>query len=151
MFFAENMGKAKKKSHKCQTHEECRNSVCFLCLRKGDGRGISPSMEKFILQQSICNDFLLDRPFLPSGSCSSCRNLVTDFFRTGKSITVHLPNDYQSIVTELRTLPIETRNSSSKLDCRCQICQIARSKGTESKMTEVMDKHEISPKNVRSV
>ena len=135
------MGKATKKSHKCQTHEECRRAVCFLCLKKGDGRGISKSMEDFILKESICNDFLLDRPYLPGGSCSTCRNHVANFFKNGKPVTIHSSNDYIGIANELRNLPIETRNPSSKLNCLCQICQIARSKGVEGLKPKEADNH----------
>ena len=139
------MGKATKKSHKCQSHEECRRAVCFLCLRKGDGRGISKSMEDFILKKSICNDFLFDRPYLPGGSCSTCRNHVANFFKNGKPVTLHSSNDYIGIANELRNLPVETRNPASKLNCHCQICQIARSKGVEPKEA---DNHSFSKESL---
>ena len=67
------MGKAKKKSHHCQTHHDCRQAVCILCLKKGDGIGIRESMQKFIIQEGIIDDFLLEKLYLPSGSCGTCR------------------------------------------------------------------------------
>ena len=120
------MPKAKKKSHSCQTHEECRQWVCFICLKKSDGNGLSKSMEDFIVHQGICRDFHILKPYLPVGSCGSCRTYVSRFLKNGTPVKTQSSDDYLSIADELRNLPIGTRNPKSKLECRCRICQIAR-------------------------
>ena len=122
------MPKAKKKTHNCRTHEECRKWVCILCLKKSDGNGIPKSMEDFIIQQGICSDFQFQKPYLPSGSCRCCRTYVSRFWKKGTPVKAQSSDDYLSISNEIRNLPIETRNPASKLECRCQICLIARSR-----------------------
>ena len=151
------MPKAKKKSHHCQTHEDCRQGVCILCLGKGDVRGIGKSMQDFILAQGICSDFLLEQSYLPSGSCSSCRVHVSKFWKTATPVNINQCNDYLSIIKELRDLPIETRNPKSKLQCNCQICQIARGNFTKlinaqnSDVDSSILDGETPPKNVQNV
>ena len=133
------MPKAKRKSHACRTHDECRQWVCFLCLRKSDGNGISKSMEDFIMKEGIFSDFRLHAPFLPAGSCASCRTYVSRFWRDGTPVKSLSSNDYMSIANELRNLPLETRNPASKLECSCQICLISRSKITFSKKPKIVE------------
>ena len=87
VFFSDhNVPKAKKKSHSRQTHEDCRQAVCILCLKKGDGIGIRESMQNFIVQQGIIQNFLLEKPYLPSGTCSYCRSKVNKFLKTGTPV-----------------------------------------------------------------
>ena len=94
--------------------------MCFICLRKSDGNGIPKSMEDFILKEGLCSDFEFHRPYLPAGSCRSCRTYVSRFWRDGTSVKTHSsPDNYLSIADELRKLPIETRNPVSKLNCSC--------------------------------
>ena len=102
------MGKAKRKSHSCQTHEECRQWVCFFCLRKSDGNGISKSMEDFIMEQGIFPDFQSEKPFLPGGTCSSCRVHISKFRTQGTPVKTQSSENYRSITNELRSLPVET-------------------------------------------
>ena len=141
MFFSEaEMAKAKKKkNHTCQTHEECRQWVCFFCLKKSDGNGITKSMEDFIIQQGICIDFQFQKPYLPVGSCSSCRVYISRFWTKGIPVKTHSSDDYLSIANELRNLPKETRDPSSQLECRCQICLIARFKYSFAKKSKIVE------------
>ena len=133
------MPKAKRKSQSCRTHEECRQWVCFLCLRKSDGNGISKSMQDFIVKEGIFSDFLFHAPFLPAGSCASCRTYVSRFWRDRTPVKSQSSNDYLSIANELQNLPLETKNPTSKVECSCQICLILRSKITFAKKPRIVE------------
>ena len=95
------------------------------------------SMQNFIVQQGIIQNFLLEKPYLPSGTCSYCRSKVNKFLKTGTPVNVNPAKDYLSIIRELRNLPIETRDSKSKLHCDCQVCQIARLNCTNRKGSQI--------------
>ena len=59
--------------------------------------------------------------------------------KNGIPVKTQSSDDYLSIADELRNLPIGTRNPISKLDCRCRICQIARSRFPFAKRSKTVD------------
>ena len=98
-----------------KTHEECRRTVCFLCMKKCD-RQVTEFMKeriKALFKQEI--DF--NDPKVPSGICNSCRTNLQK--RDSGQINAELPQlyDFQAIKIVRRTT-----------DCSCLICQIGRSK-----------------------
>ena len=115
-------------------HDDRLRVVCIMCCGKlgRDQRGIGKDMEAFI--QNIFPSFQSERPYLPSGSCGKCRNIVTRFKKNGSTNFVSNV-DYLSIANELRNLPIETRDPTSQTECICTVCQIARSDCTTPKMS----------------
>ena len=96
-------------------------------------------MVDFIVKKRICSDFEFHKPYLPAVSCGSCCTYVSRFWRDGTSVKTHSsPDNYLTIAEELRNLPMETRNPVSKLECSCQICQIARSKSPSAKKAKIL-------------
>ena len=99
-------------------HEELRNHVCVMCMRKAD-RAITKLVQGRIDQFFVANlDFTDSR--LPTGICSTCRKALQKLSE-GK-YGQQLPDvfDYSSVV-----ISQERRSSST---CDCLLCSIATSR-----------------------
>ena len=118
---------------KRKTHEDRRSLVCILCCEKvgTDGRSINKDMEELV--SKIFSDYQSQKPYLPAGSCSKCRVKVSKLKKNGKSNEFVSNIDYLDIATELRNLPMATRDFKSQLDCCCQLCIKVKSGFTPEK------------------
>ena len=103
-----------------KTHEECRKSVCVICMKKGD-QELTENYKSKILQQ-IQKDLDFNDERVPSATCISCRSQIGKLC-DGKTTVVQKLHDFETIL-----IKPATRFSNV---CKCLLCQIAKLKGKE--------------------
>ncbi|XP_065673024.1 uncharacterized protein LOC136090361 [Hydra vulgaris] len=114
--------------NKAKTHEECRKSVCFLCMRKGDRE-----LNDFIIgriHKLLKTDIDFADERVPQAICNACRTLLQK--RDAGDMSVSLPAIYNFSAIIVKPL---TRTSGP---CDCLICQITKLK--------LNQKHPLAPK-----
>jgi hypothetical protein len=102
--------------NKPKNHEECRKTVCFLCMRKGDRE-----INDFIIgriHKLVKSDINFADERVPRALCNSCRTLLQK--RDAGDLKVTLPAVYNFSTIVVKPL---IRTSSS---CDCLICQIGK-------------------------
>jgi hypothetical protein len=104
-----------------KTHEECRKTVSFLCMKKGH-RELTDFMIGRILKL-VKSDLNFDDERVPRGICNTCRLLLQK--RDSGETSNELPPlfNYFSIL-----IKPNTRTSTT---CACLICQTGKCKGFE--------------------
>ncbi|PAA90668.1 hypothetical protein BOX15_Mlig012066g1 [Macrostomum lignano] len=114
-----------------KTHNENRQSLCLLCLRRASAL-ISSCSNFESVAADLFQDYEAVRHFLPEGVCQGCRRVLSSL----RSLTPRaLPPrpDYEKIIADMKSLPPATR---SRPDCNCQLCEMARGnhhKGSDPK------------------
>nr|XP_047146312.1 uncharacterized protein LOC124819137 [Hydra vulgaris] len=103
-----------------KNHEECRKSVCVICMKKGD-QELTENFKAKILQQ-IQKEINFNDDRVPLATCISCRSHIGKLC-DGKTNVVPQIYDFESISIK----PL-TRFSTV---CECLICKIAKLKGKE--------------------
>lgn len=108
----------KTKDH-ARTHEENRDVICLLCLRKKDKMWdiVGPLITEV---KNAVNINLNDIRY-PSAVCSSCKIIIYKFNKQNSEETTLAVPDYSGFLE----LPCVTR-SKNKILCDCKLCEIAR-------------------------
>ena len=114
--------------NKAKSHEDCRKSVCVLCLKKGD-RELSDFIKGRIHKLVKININFADER-VPLAICNNCRTILQK--RDAGDMSVSLPAIYNFSSIVLKPM---TRTSGS---CDCLICQIGKLK--------LNQKHPLAPK-----
>ncbi|PAA58256.1 hypothetical protein BOX15_Mlig012838g9 [Macrostomum lignano] len=113
-----------------KSHEECRESLCLLCLRKAS-RSIW-SVANFSAEDLVPN-FASVQHILPTGLCDGCRRIISSL--SGPAPRELPPRlNYEQMVADLQSLPPSTRNNPH---CSCELCELARSKNSSKLTTSV--------------
>ena len=109
--------------NKKRTHEECRSSVCLLCLRKGD-RVISQE-QRHLIQTHVYLDYSRFQNVLPGSLCSTCRLKLQS---QGSTKPARLPPslNFEQMAQDLSALGPETRSGAR--ECNCKLCLISSSR-----------------------
>ncbi len=107
-----------KMPNKGKNHEDCRKSVCFLCMRKGDRE-----LNEFIIgriHKLVKSDINFSDERVPLAICNTCRALLQK--RDAGDVSVSLPAVYNFSTIVVKPI---TRTSGP---CDCLICQIGKMK-----------------------
>ena len=102
----------------CKTHEECRKTVCFLCMKKCD-RELTEFMISRV-QKILGQRLDFDDERLPKGVCTNCRVKLGK--KDAGDTTVSVPALYN-----FNTIIINPLTRTSTL-CGCLICHIGKSR-----------------------
>ena len=103
-----------------KTHEECRKSVCVICMKKGD-QELTENYKSKILQQ-IQKDLDFNDERVPSATCISCRSQIGKLC-DGKTTVVQKLHHFETILIKPAT--------RFSIVCKCLLCRIAKLKGKE--------------------
>lgn len=96
-------------------HQECRKSVCLLCLKNKGTRLISQNQTEY-MTKNVLSSFMSFREFLPCGICETCKKRMTK-----KDVFEYL--NLIEIAEEVRSL-YKTRSVIK--ECSYPICKIVQ-------------------------
>ena len=111
--------------NQAKNHEDCRKTVCLLCMRKA-GREVT----EFLMQKLISayeTNFDFDDSRVPCGLCDACRTTVRRK-EEGKDVVLPPLFDFSTI---------RVRKETRDHQCNCLICQIGHSKLNERSPLDV--------------
>lgn len=101
-----------------KTHDDCRKTVCFLCMRKCERELTDFLIGK--IKKLVKSDIDFNDPRVPRALCSNCSLLLRRKDSGDQNVTLPALFSFSSIVVKP-----QTRSSSS---CECLICKIGKLK-----------------------
>jgi hypothetical protein len=111
-----------KMPNKSKNHEDCRKTVCFLCMQKSDRELTQFMIER--VHKIVKSDLDFDNDKTPRGVCASCRVLLQKRDKGDSSIVLPSLFNFDAIKTKPST--------RMSFVCDCLICKIGKLKLNET-------------------